>query len=204
VTPVLVLNADYSILEIVDWQKAVSMLVREKVRLVEAYAGRVLRSATETFEFPAVVVRTKYVSPKKTIRLSRKNVLARDNYTCQYCSARPLRSSGRPALEDLTIDHVVPRAQGVGGYVTLPWSKERVRVTSWKNLHTSCIPCNSDKADRTPDQAGMKMKRIPREPTLLDAAWMALTKVEIPEEWASYLPEESPWRNYWSVELDPS
>lgn len=198
---VLVLNADYSLLDVVSWQQAVSMLVTKKVRLVQEYVGRVLRSASATMPFPAVVVRTSYIRPQRKIRFSRKNILARDAYACQYCGAQPRRTSGLPDLEALTIDHVVPRAQSQGGWVTLPWSGARVRVTSWENVLTACSPCNGAKADRTPQQAGMTPRKFPRTPSGFDLVSMSVFRYEIPEEWKMYLPEGSPWRDYWEAEL---
>lgn len=201
---VLVLNADYTLLEVTDWQRAVSLLFREKARLVEDYAGRFLHSPSVTMGMPAVIVRSSYVKPKKQIRLSRKNLLARDFYTCQYCGDRPKKKNGGPNLEELTLDHVVPRAHARGGHVVLPWSKKQIRTTSWENLLTACRDCNSAKADQTPDQAGLKMKKLPKTPSSLDVAWISLFKYEIPAEWQLYLPEGSPWREYWDVELDPA
>lgn len=200
---VLVLNADYSLLEVVSWQQAVSMIVMEKVRLVEEYAGRVLRSATASMPFPAVVVHNKYVETRRRVRFSRKNILARDAYTCQYCCAQPRRPSGSPDLEMLTIDHVIPRAHGKDGWVKSR-SGERVRVTSWQNILTACEPCNSLKADRTPEQAGMQPRKEPRHPSALDIAWMSLFRYEVPREWKDYLPAGSPWLDYWDGELDPT
>ena len=65
----------------------------------------------------------------------------------------------------------------------------------------SAPPCNSFKADRTPAQVKFKMNKIPKAPTVMDIAWMTLFKVDIPEEWKDYLPEGSPWKNYWDGEL---
>lgn len=200
---VLVLNADYSLLEVVSWQRAVSMLFREQVRVVEEYSGRFLRSASSSMGFPAVVARVKYIVPKRKIRFSRKNILCRDQYTCQYCGVRPRKKTGAPNLEELTIDHVVPRARSKDGWVILPWSKREVRVTSWENILTACAPCNMGKADRTPSEARMKMLKTPKAPSTSDLAWMTLFKHEIPEEWALYIPETShEWREYWEAELD--
>jgi len=201
---VLVLNADYTLLEIVSWQKAVSLLVLEKVRMVEKYAERLLRSPSVTIPFPAVVIRTKYVRNRKRVRFSRRNILARDAYTCQYCGAKPRRPSGMPDLSSLTIDHVVPRAQARDGHVVLPWDGRRVRTTSWANVLTACEPCNTAKGNRTPRQAGLKLRKMPRPPNPLQIAWMSVFRYEIPKEWQDYLPEASPWRDYWSAELDPS
>jgi 5-methylcytosine-specific restriction endonuclease McrA len=200
-TTVLVLNADYTLLEVVSWQKAVSMLFADKVRLVEQYADRFLRSTSVTLPFPAVVVRTKYVGRRRRVRFSRRNILARDGFTCQYCGAVPRRPQGTPNLEMLTIDHVVPHAQSQDGWVTLPWDGERVRVTSWRNVLTACAPCNGQKAARTPKQAGFTMRKHPQAPTPMQYVWMSLFRYDIPSEWEDYLPEGSPWREYWRGEL---
>ena len=67
----------------------------------------------------------------------------------------------------------------------------------------SCKPCNNlIKRDMTPSQAGMKLARYPRRPSSLDALWIPLVRTKIPTEWESHAPPK--WRNYWTVELDPS
>ena len=203
-TAVLLLNADYSPIKVISWERAVVMLLDEKVRLVEEYAGRAVRSARNTMAFPAVVALVKYADSPTKVRFNRSNVLARDGYTCRYCGVRPLTRSGNPKIEELTLDHVVPRAQSVNGFVTLPWSGKRVPITTWENVVCACVDCNSTKADRTPGQAGMVLKGHPRRPTVWDAVRMSLTKANIPEEWKLYIPQDaSPWRNYWDEELDP-
>jgi len=137
------------------------------------------------------------------VRFNRSNLLARDGYQCQYCGVLPKTQGGSPNLEDLTLDHVVPRAQSRNGEVVLPWgSRKRVSVTCWENVVAACTDCNARKADRTPDQAKMKLMRIPHRPTPWDAVRMTLIKMKVPREWASYLPEDSAWRDYWDVELD--
>ncbi len=74
---------------------------------------------------------------------SRRNVAKRDHYTCQYCGAQP-------GAEGITIDHVVPRSQG--------------GTSSWTNCVAACETCNAKKSDRTPDRAGMKLRRRPFRP----------------------------------------
>lgn len=204
---VLVLNADYTLLEIINWKKAMSLLFREKVRVVEEYPGREIHTPSQTFALPAVIVKNKYVNNRKKIRFSRKNILARDLYTCQYCGAQPRNKKTRtPIIEELTIDHIVPRAQSRDGWVCLPWSEgKRVRVTSWENIATACQPCNSRKADSTLKSSGLVLKKHPRNPTTMDVVWMSLLRYKIPEEWKMYLPEGAlEWKDYWDVELDPS
>lgn len=198
-TAVLVLNIDYTPLEVITWRDAIEKLITNKVEVVEAYAGRFIRSPSTQMPFPAVVrLITGYA--KRKVRLSRKNILARDAYTCQYCGVRPRRSSGAPKLEALTIDHVVPRAHGQNGWVTARDGR-RVRVTSWENVLTACESCNHGKADRTPAQARLTPRKTPRPPSAMDLAWMSILSYEIPSEWQLYLPEDSPWRDYWDADL---
>ena len=198
---VLVLNIDYTPLEVVPWRDAMEKILLGKAELVEGYAGRFIRSAKKSWAWPAVVrLTTGYV--KRKVKLSRKNVLARDSYTCQYCGVRPRKSGGAPQLEDLTIDHVFPKSRAKNGWVNLPWNGDRARVTSWENLLTACERCNTGKADRTPKEAGLTMRSRPKAPGTMDVARMSIMSVRIPEEWKMYLPEDSPWRDYWSVALD--
>jgi len=81
--------------------------------------------------------------PKRHVRYSRVNVFARDKFTCQYCGERPHRS-------ELNLDHVIPRA--LGGR------------TTWENVVCSCVECNRRKGGRTPQQARLRLKRIPAKP----------------------------------------
>ena len=199
---VLLLNADYQPLRVIRWRDAIELIFDGKAELVEEYAGRVLHSAREAYAYPAVVRLLKYVSFHKRVRFNRANVLARDSYTCGYCGVKPKSSSGKPDIEELSIDHVVPRAQSVNGFVRLPWPGERCSVTTWRNVITECRECNSLKRDRTPDEAKMKLCKPPRVPTPIDVLRMSLTRVKIPEEWKLFLPEGSAWRGYWDDELE--
>jgi 5-methylcytosine-specific restriction endonuclease McrA len=81
--------------------------------------------------------------PRKQLRFSRANIFSRDKSTCQYCGARPGRVH-------LNLDHVIPRTQG--GKMT------------WGNVVCCCISCNRKKGGRTPEQAGLKLRSVPRRP----------------------------------------
>lgn len=107
------------------------------------------------------------------IKFSRQNVFDRDNHTCQYCGTR--KSS-----KELNLDHVIPSSRG--------------GKTSWKNIVLSCIECNSKKANRTPEEAGMKLIRKPFQPQ-----WCQIqTKVghRIPKSWEDFVGQL-----YWQTEL---
>ena len=203
---VLVLNADYHPLKILPWQQAVLLVLEEKADLVTDYVGRLVRSAHESMPWPAVVRLRKFVKTRSRTRFNRQNLLARDGYECGYCGAKPVTKAGRPDLHELTLDHVIPRAQSKGGFVTVktgPNKGQQIALTSWSNVIACCVSCNMSKADRTPEQAGMTLRKQPRVPTSLDILRMSLTKVRVPLEWAEYLPEGHEWRGYWSDELEP-
>lgn len=202
-TAVLLLNADYTPIKVISWERAVSLLLDEKARMVEEYAGKAIHSANLTLAFPAVVALVRYAKASTKVRFSRANVLARDGYQCQYCGCRPRTTGGFPRIDDLTVDHVVPRAQSRGGKVVLPWSRATVSVTCWENITTACVDCNRTKADRTPAEAKMTLRAIPKRPGPWDTVLMAFVKAKIPDEWKSFIPETSGWRDYWDGELDP-
>lgn len=197
---VLQLNADFTPMKVISWERAVCLVLEEKVDLVESYEGRVVQGPSVRLGWPAVVALRRYIQVRPRVRLSRQNLLARDGYTCQYCGFRPVTARGRPRLEDLNIDHVVPRVQSVEGRVTLPWSGRAVGLTSWENLVCACLGCNHAKGGRTPAQAGMALRALPRAPSHWDAVLLPFTRQPIPAEWKEYVPRD--WSDYWSADLD--
>lgn len=137
------------------WEKVVVELTNRKVEVLEEYPEVIYPedSALELMipgwsgRMPAVVRLVKPVSTfKKGVKFSRINVFTRDNFTCQYCGSRK-------AMKDLNYDHVLPRIQG--------------GKTVWDNIVTACYPCNDRKAGRTPEQAGMKLRKAPFVPKTL-------------------------------------
>lgn len=149
---VLVLNASYEPLHVVSVRRAVVLLLSEKAQLVEA-AEATLRSERLTLPLPLVIRLVTYVRIPRHWRLpvSRRGVLARDSYTCQYCGAQPGRAQ-------LTVDHVLPRSQGGG--------------KSWENLVAACGPCNRRKGGRRPDEAGMRLMARPAAPRYVVLAFV--------------------------------
>jgi len=162
---VLVLNASYEPLSVVSVRRALVLLLKEKAELLEA-AEAVLRSERRVFPYPLVIRLTYYVRiPRRFgLPLSRRTVLSRDYYTCQYCGAQPPRS-------ELTIDHVLPRSRG--------------GETDWDNVVAACRRCNQKKGSRTPEEAGMRLRTKPRRPRYLALA--LLTERRAPEAWEKYL-----------------
>lgn len=163
-TDVLVLNASYEPLRIVPVRRAIILLLQQKAELVEATA-QFLRAQGASFAVPLVVRLVRYIATPRHRKLpcSRRGVLARDRETCQYCGAQPGRAH-------LTIDHVLPRAQG--------------GTTSWENLVAACAACNHRKANRTPQQAGLALARPPRRPSY--SAFALLGALDRHDVWQKY------------------
>jgi len=138
---VLVLNQNYEPLNVCNVRRAMVLVLRGKAEVIE-HAREVIRSATHEFLLPSVIRLVHFIRrPRPKVRLTRKEVFARDGYACVYC--------GKEA-RDLTLDHVIPRHRG-GKH-------------TWDNLVTACKACNHKKAGRTPREAGMTMRRQPGEP----------------------------------------
>ncbi|HNP88715.1 MAG: HNH endonuclease [Chloroflexi bacterium SZAS-1] len=163
-TEVLVLNASYEPLRIVPVRRAIVLLLQEKAELVEAAAER-MRAPGVAYAVPLVVRLVRYVAIPRGRKLpcARRLVITRDRETCQYCGAQPGRAH-------LTLDHVVPRAQG--------------GVTSWENVVAACAACNHRKANRTPAQAGMTLRAQPRQPVYV--AFALLGTLERHAVWQKY------------------
>lgn len=139
---VLVLNGDYRALSVCSVERAIRLIWLDKVDMVAADAERCLRSANAVHAWPSVVRLREYVrTPYRKVLLTRRNVFRRDEHRCQYCGA----------MEDLTLDHVVPKSHG--------------GPDTWENLVAACVPCNNRKGGRTPDQAGMPLARPPFRPS---------------------------------------
>ncbi len=104
--------------------------------------------------------------PRTRIRLSRRNLLLRDDQQCQYCGARP-------GVRHLNVDHVWPRSRG-GPH-------------SWDNLVISCRSCNLKKGQRTPEEAGMKLVRRPQRPRWSPTAQILMCHQRPLTEWQPFL-----------------
>jgi 5-methylcytosine-specific restriction endonuclease McrA len=185
----LQLNADYTPLKVLPWERAIELVLSGKAVTVAAYPGRFVRSASLALPWPAVVALRRYAKARGRVGYSARGVLARDGYTCAYCGLRPHRGDAVAERDRLTLDHVVPRAHAKNGMVYLPWSRKWVRVSCWENATTACRACNMRKADRTPSQAGMPLRAVPRVPTAADVLRITLGRFHAVPEWKPWLPE---------------
>ena len=160
---VLLLNNTYEPLGIVSVQRAVRLLFSSKAEIVHA-TGRELHSEKLSFPLPSVLRLLYYVTHRrKSVPLTKKNVLLRDGYRCGYCNSR--------GGSEMTVDHVHPRSRG--------------GLSGWANLVACCTPCNSRKRDRTPAEAGMPLLRKPHMPRYIPFA--VIRRHTLPDEWMKYV-----------------
>jgi 5-methylcytosine-specific restriction endonuclease McrA len=170
----LLLNATFEPLKIISWQRAITLLTQGKVEVIDCY-DRDIRGVSITFKLPSILRLLKLVRVKRTkkeVRFSRANIYQRDKYVCQYCGIK------YPA-EDLTFDHVMPQVQG--GQAT------------WENIVTACLSCNNKKGGRTPQEAKMRLIRLPAKPRWMPVVTLTIGIKNAPLSWRDYL--------YWNIEL---
>ncbi len=143
---VLVLNASYEAINICNLKRAITLIFKG-VACAEEETEHEIRSASMIIRVPTVIRLLKFIRiPYRAVRFSRRNVLLRDSYRCQYCGEQ-----FTPAL--LTLDHVIPLSQG--------------GKTQWDNVVTACKACNIKKANRRPSEAGMSLLRKPKAPPIV-------------------------------------
>jgi len=167
----LVLDVGYQPVRRVPWETAIVWVLEQVVEVIDEYPDRYIRTPGWSVRMPSIVRFVRALPRKKAIKFSRLNIYTRDRFTCQYCGVQSL-------AEDLTFDHVVPRSAG--------------GRTAWDNIVTACVPCNSTKANRTPQQASMTLLRKPAKPRYLPTVTVKMDGRHVPQE----------WRPYWNVTLD--
>lgn len=169
----LVLDCGYQVVERTSWEEAFVKVYKGVAEVVEVYKDKIVRSATQEWQVPAVIrLITYHVSNKKRIKFSRANIYARDRGRCQYCSKKV-------TLRNYTMDHVVPRSKG--------------GITKWENIVVSCWECNQKKGHKTLEESGMSLLQEPKKPKNLKTQFDWMDK-NIPEVWKSYV--------YWFIELE--
>ena len=165
-SPVLVLNASYEPINICAARRAL-VLVLKGVATPEELSSGFMHSSRQQLRVPSVIRLLEYRRiPHQTRALSRKNILMRDRYTCQYCHRTGPSS-------ELTLDHVVPRS--------------RSGETTWENLVACCYHCNNRKGNRTPEEAGMKLARLPRPFSLHTSRHLMRLLAHGEDQWRKYL-----------------
>ena len=188
--PTLVLNRNWQAVNITSVARSLSMVFGDTARIVDPLTYQLfdwndwaaivpaedqpcIRSVSQRFCVPEVIVLNNFDRlPSAAVTFSRRNIFKRDRFTCQYCGSQP-------KADELTIDHVLPRAQG--------------GQSTWENCVLACVTCNHTKADRTPEQANMRLRKQPVRPNWTPAYSRHNVRMD---SWQKFLSDA-----YWNVEL---
>ena len=140
------------------WTEWLTLPVREHDRAVKTVRGEL--------RVPTVIVSTTYARvPMRRRSFSGRSLWERDGGVCQY-TGRSLKPG------EGNIDHVVPRSRG--------------GRTDWENCVLAHREVNSRKADKTPDEAGLKLLRQPAAPKPLPATVLIRNTHSVPD-WEHFL-----------------
>ena len=176
----LILNADGNPLSVVplsvvSWQTAIRLAYQDKVRVVTSYEDWEVRSPSQTWNVPSIVMCTEFVKWNRVVKYNRTNILLRDMFTCQLCG-------DKPPVGQLTLDHVLPRIHG--------------GKTNWTNIITACKTCNHNKGSnkkivpkvmpQKPNYYELCAKRMRFPITVRDEQW--LTFLAWPEHLVEFKP----------------
>lgn len=173
---VLVLDATYRPIAAIGWQRAVTLVLAGSAEAV-VDTDRIVTSPSVAIVVPSVIRlsgRALVVGRRRGMLARKRTVHERDKWMCAYCGERARTTAER---EEMTIDHVVPRSRGGSS-------------NDFANLVTACRPCNGRKADRTPDEAGMRLRLVPRPPSWIEQTRWALTGgpgKPIPPDWVPFM-----------------
>ncbi|MGH7641268.1 MAG: HNH endonuclease [Candidatus Dormibacteria bacterium] len=144
--PVLLLNASLQPLNVISRRRLVVLLTKERVAFLDERVRRMVveELAQRRLGDGVIVVRLlrNIIVPRRMLRPNRRNLLLRDDHSCQYCGVH------FPASE-LTIDHVIPVSRGGN-------------PGSWENQVVACKRCNGRKANHLASEVHLRLRRPPR------------------------------------------
>ena len=141
---VLVLNSDYSPLNVTSLMRGFNLVSKGKAEILKQ-GEKPIDAGSFQFVRPLIIRLLNYVKYRvKNLRVNRARIYKRDSFQCVYCGSN----------KNLTIDHVLPKSRGGSN--------------RWTNLVTCCGNCNRKKGDKTPEEAKMKMNQKPYAPTLVN------------------------------------
>ena len=146
-------------------------------------------SSKKIYKVPEVILLTRYDAvPNKNINFCRRSIWKRDDFTCQYCGVMP-------NYDESTLDHIVPRSHG--------------GETSWTNCVLACYQCNSQKADREPQDAykpkdkeksnwrGPSPMRLLKQPVKPEFSIFRGDRVKVLDTWKHWID-----KLYWEIPLE--
>ncbi|MFL7871388.1 MAG: HNH endonuclease [Anaerolineales bacterium] len=161
--PVLVLNANFEPINVCSTRRAIGLILSDKAAMVVNGRGHI-HTINQLLPRPSVIRLEHMIHrPRPRVKLTRREVFRRDNYTCQYCGRRDTA---------LTVDHILPKR--LGGEHT------------WTNVVAACPACNHRKGGRRLEEVQMHLLQIPREPTA-SAVYLYGRHLNNYGEWEPYI-----------------
>lgn len=143
---VLVLNSTYEAINICNVKRALVLIFKGAATVLEKN-GNKIHSPSIIYDAPSVIRISRFINlANKKVELTRRNVLIRDKYTCQYCGQHFQAS-------ELTIDHIIPKS--IGG------------KTRWDNIVACCKECNNKKGKKSAFQSNMSLVKKPSAPNYI-------------------------------------
>ncbi len=140
------------------WKEWVNLSCSEDDHFVKTIQGNV--------KIPKIIILCRYDKvPKKRPKITRKGIWIRDQGICQYTGKKINQNEGN-------IDHVIPKSRG--------------GATDWTNCVLAHKKVNAKKADKTPEEAGLKLIRQPYVPKELPISFYLTNKYNI-QEWEMFL-----------------
>ena len=161
---ILVLNADYTPINITDLKRAFNLLYKGKAEIIKHNIISPIVTELKKYKRPTIIRLLRYITiPFRKVHLNRQNIFRRDKYKCVYC--------GEKTKNKLTIDHVTPKSKGGNN--------------TWQNLVTCCKSCNIKKDDKTLEEVGMTLNTVPYRPTYIQ--FVKNITISYKDDWLPFL-----------------
>ena len=167
---ILLVDKNYMALSIISIKKTIKLLVKGKAEPIPVSTNNsiVITTSSGMFNVPSIIrllITIPWKAHKSRMKFSRRNVMIRDEYKCKYCGVKLGKNGG-------TIDHIIPKSRG--------------GKTTYANCVASCKSCNNKKADKTLEQAGLKIDNKPKSPefTMLYKQYL---NDDLHSEWLDYI-----------------
>ena len=185
-TTVLVLNRNWQAIHVKSPAEAISMMYtdaatgldilgednmvpyrwKDWVSLPKDETSEYISTIRGEIKIPKVIVLCKFDRvPLKRPKFSLGAVWNRDEGICQYTGKKLSKNEGN-------VDHILPRSRG--------------GKTSWDNCVLTHKEVNAKKADRTPEEAGLKLIKKPVAPKYMPSSHYIKNKHKI-KEWELFL-----------------
>jgi len=174
-------------IHVINWKRTMSLLMQDKCHVVDqnyiqynfkswldaslkieqSPTQHIIHTVNNRIAVPQVVILTQFDRlPKNQVKFSRESLFVRDGYRCGYCGQTFTK-------KELTVDHINPKSFG--------------GPKSWQNTISACKPCNHFKADRTPEEAGMRLLFEPKKPSWFLHMNQMTAHIDMKPQWKPFL-----------------